>query len=75
MTDNNPAALPRTVAWPAALSASPFAALLLASGFLAHYLQDRRIVQQATLPGWYLPLRLRLTSVAVTSLLAGVFAV
>lgn len=66
--------VPALIAWPAVLFSPPLAAPLLIAGFIAHYLQDRRLAGQATLPGWYLPLRLRLTSVAVISLVAGVFA-
>jgi hypothetical protein len=43
-------------------------------GFIAHYLQDLRLARRATLPGWYLPLRLRLSAVAVVCLIAGLFA-
>mgnify|MGYP003551183967 FL=1 len=66
--------VPALIAWPAVLFSPPLAAPLLVFGFIAHYLQDRRLASQATLPGWYLPLRLRLTSVAVVCLVAGVFA-
>lgn len=66
--------VPALIAWPAVLFSPPLAAQLLVVGFIAHYLQDRRLARQATLPGWYLPLRLRLSSVAVVCLVAGVFA-
>jgi len=66
--------VPALIAWPAVLFSPPLAAPLLVVGFIAHYLQDRRLARQAKLPGWYLPLRLRLSSVAVVCLIAGVFA-
>ena len=66
--------VPALIAWPAVLFSPPLAAPLLVFGFIAHYLQDRRLARQAKLPGWYLPLRLRLSSVAVVCLIAGVFA-
>ncbi len=66
--------VPALIAWPAVLFSPPLAAPLLVVGFIAHYLQDRRLARQATLPGWYLPLRLRLSCVAVISLVVGVFA-
>jgi hypothetical protein len=66
--------VPALFAWPAVLFSPPLAAPLLVVGFIAHYLQDRRLARQATLPGWYLPLRLRLSSVAVVCLVAGVLA-
>lgn len=66
--------VPALIAWPAVLFSPPLAAPLLVIGFIAHYLQDRRLAGQATLPQWYLPLRFRLTSAAVICLTAGAFA-
>lgn len=66
--------VPALIAWPAVLFSPPLAALLLVLGFIAHYLQDRRLARQARLPDWYLPLRLRLSCVACICLVAGVFA-
>lgn len=66
--------VPALIAWPAVLFSPPLAAPLLIIGLIAHYLQDRRMARQATLPGWYLTLRLRLSSVACVCLGAGVFA-
>lgn len=66
--------VPALIAWPAVLFSPTIAGPLLIIGFIAHYLQDRRLADQASLPGWYLPLRLRLSSVAVVCLLAGTFA-
>ncbi len=66
--------VPALIAWPAILFSPPLAAPLLVFGFIAHYLQDRRLARQARLPDWYLPLRLRLSSVAVLCLVAGIFA-
>ena len=56
--------LPRSVAWPALLVDATMASFLLVPGFVAHYLQDQRLVRSQSLPDWFLPLRLRLTSVA-----------
>lgn len=66
--------VPALIAWPAVLFSPVLAAPLLVVGFVAHYLQDRRLARQATLPAWYLPLRLRLSCVAVVCLVAGVFS-
>lgn len=66
--------VPALIAWPAVLFSPIVAAPLLIFGFIAHYLQDRRLARQANLPDWYLPLRLRLSSVAVICLVASVFA-
>ncbi len=66
--------VPALIAWLAVLFSPIIAAPLLVIGFIAHYLQDRRLARPAMLPGWYLPLRLRLSSVAVVCLVAGVIA-
>lgn len=66
--------VPALLAWPAALVSPRLAAPLLVFGFVAHYWMDRRLVRQLALPGWYLPLRLRLSSVASLCLIGGVFA-
>jgi len=47
---------------------------LLVGGFLAHYWRDQRLAAAAALPGWYLPLRLRLSAVAVLCIAACAFA-
>lgn len=65
---------PALIAWPAMLMSPALAAPLLVAGFVGHYLQDRRLAGQATLPAWYLPIRLRLSSVACVCLVAAVFA-
>lgn len=65
--------VPALVAWPALLADPLFAAVLLVAGFVAHYWQDRRLAAAAALPAWYLPLRLRLTSLASVCLLLGGF--
>lgn len=66
--------VPALIAWLATLISPPLAAPLLVIGFIAHYQQDRRLVRQAKLPGWYLPLRLHLTTVAVVCLVVGIYA-
>ena len=62
--------LPALVAWLALLVDPLAAGGLLISGFIAHYLRDRRLARRASLPGWYLPLRFRLTTVATLCLAA-----
>ena len=66
--------VPALIAWPATLLSATIAAPLLVLGFVAHYLQDRRLARLTTLPAWYLTLRLRLSSVACICLVAGAFA-
>jgi Protein of unknown function (DUF3429) len=63
--------VPALMAWIALLMTPKYAILLLVAGFLIHFWQDRLLVQVTNLPAWYLPLRLRLTSVACVSLLIG----
>lgn len=60
--------LPALIAWPALLFSLSVGGPLLIAGFIAHYLQDRRLARRAFLPAWYLPLRLRLTGVACLAL-------
>lgn len=62
--------VPALMAWIALALPAPWATGLLVGGFALHALQDWRLRQHMALPGWYLPLRLRLTAVAVLSLLA-----
>ena len=65
--------VPALVAWLALLSllgAPRAAAALLVTGFLAHYWRDVRLARAANLPAWYLPMRLRLTTVACLCLAA-----
>jgi uncharacterized membrane protein len=66
--------VPALLAWLALLVTPIVATIVLVAGFVAQYLQDRRLSGQASLPTWYLPLRLRLTSVACACLAAGAFA-
>ena len=61
--------VPALLAWPAVLMPPALGALVLVTGFIAHYLQDRRLAARQPLPAWYLPLRLRLSSIASASLL------
>ncbi|MFN3544398.1 MAG: DUF3429 domain-containing protein [Thiobacillus sp.] len=65
--------VPALVAWPALLLPSAWGGALLIAGFVAHYAQDVRLSRRADLPQWYLPLRLRLTTVACACLAVGVF--
>lgn len=48
-------------AWNSSLRALAIASGLLIAGFVAHFVQDRRLAPVARLPAWYLPLRTRLT--------------
>ena len=63
--------IPALVAWAATLLPVSWGCLLLIVGFVAHYWQDRQLFRVISLPVWYLPMRLRLTSVASLCLLLG----
>jgi hypothetical protein len=67
--------IPALIAWPALLLPAPLGLLLMILGVVAHYWQDRRLVKAATLPAWYLPMRLRLTLVASLCLLLSAITV
>jgi len=62
--------VPALMAWPALLLEPRVGSVILVAAFAIHYLQDRRLAALASLPGWYLPLRLRLSTVAILCLLA-----
>lgn len=66
--------VPALLAWPALLVVPLLGAPLLIVGFIASYLRDRHLASQADLPTWYLPLRLRLSSVACVCLVLSVLA-
>jgi Protein of unknown function (DUF3429) len=66
--------VPSLLAWMALLMTPKYAAILLVAGFLIHFWQDKRLVLLVNLPAWYLPLRLRLTSVAALSLISSYFS-
>jgi Protein of unknown function (DUF3429) len=66
--------VPALVAWVALLVTPVVSTGLLVAGFVSHYGRDRALAAHADLPGWYLPMRLRLTLVACLCLAAPVFA-
>ena len=63
--------IPALFAWVALMMGSTGAVFLLIAGFLVHFWQDRRLKGLIPLPAWYLPLRLRLTVIAILCLAAG----
>lgn len=62
--------VPALMAWCALLLEPRVGSVILVMAFAVHYLQDRRLSVQGLLPAWYLPLRLRLSTVAIVCLLA-----
>lgn len=61
--------VPSLLAWLSLLLPPEWAMALLLIGFWLQYTQDRRLAAHASLPPWYLPLRLRLTSAVSIALL------
>ena len=51
--------VPALLAWLALLVTPAGAGAVLVVGFVAQYLQDRKLSRQSSVPPWYLPLRLR----------------
>lgn len=63
--------IPALLAWPAlVIDSVAMGSVLLVAGFLANFWRDVCLTRVSVLPGWYLPLRLRLTAVACLCLLA-----
>jgi len=63
--------VPALLGWIALLLPPVTSLILLIGGFWSHYLLDRQLAARATLPHWYLSLRLGLTlTVSLTLLLA-----
>jgi hypothetical protein len=65
---------PALVAFLALVVKSALGDIVLAAGFAAHYWGDLRLAASTALPAWYLPLRLRLSAVAILCIAAGAFA-
>jgi len=59
---------PALIAWLAHFFQPTVASGILIAGFIAQYVQDRRLARTTSLSVWYIPLRLRLTSVACACL-------
>lgn len=64
--------VPDLLGWIALLLIPLPATAILVLGYLAQYRMDRRLASEATLPPWYLQLRLRLTAAACWSMALGV---
>ncbi len=66
--------VPSLLGWVALLLPNATGLWLLALGFVLHFGQDWRHARGAGVPGWYLPLRARLTAVATACLLLSALA-
>ena len=60
--------IPALVAWSALLMPQPIALLVLLAGFVSLYVFDRTSSRLQDFPGWYAPMRLRLTTVVAVCL-------
>jgi hypothetical protein len=62
--------IPPLLAWVALLMPTTACLLILIGGFIAHFGQDLYFdkLTEVELPNWYIPLRIRLTTIAVLSL-------
>lgn len=64
--------IPALIGWITYIFAPVSAVLVLVLGFILQYWFDLKSAQTIQWPGWYLPLRLRLTVVASVFLMVGV---
>jgi hypothetical protein len=61
--------IPSLISWSSLALPYQYATALLIFGFIAQFIQDIYIKKLASLPAWYLPLRIQLSIVACLSLL------
>ena len=64
--------IPALMAWATYILSPVAAALVLVLGFLLQYWRDAIFARKLAWPMWYLPLRIRLTLVAILSLFLGI---
>ena len=64
--------IPALMAWMTYILSPISAALVLVLGFLLQYWRDATLARKIAWPVWYLPLRIRLTLVAILSLFLGI---
>ena len=64
--------IPALMAWMTYILSPITAALVLVLGFLLQYWRDATLARKIAWPIWYLPLRIRLTLVAILSLFLGI---
>lgn len=64
--------VPALMAWPTFALTPVLGACLLVMGFVLHYGQDLRLARRTMLPAWYLPLRTRLSGIAILCLVVAI---
>ena len=67
--------IPALIAWLALLLPHSLALGLLLAGFIGLYGYDRSVEKVQELPGWYIPMRTRLTAVVVLCLASALLSV
>lgn len=67
--------IPSLLAWLALLLPQPLALALLLFGFIGLLVYDKRVEHSQHLPGWYIPMRIRLTLVVALCLVASLVSV
>ena len=67
--------IPALIAWPALLLPHSLALALLLVGFIGLYVYDRSVEKAQLFPGWYIPMRARLTTIVSLCLVAAFLSV
>ncbi len=67
--------LPALVGWLALLVPVLFALIFLLVGFILLFVYDRYVEKSLGLPNWYIPLRMRLTSIVTLCLTAALLSI
>ena len=67
--------IPALIAWAALLLTQAMALVILLVGFIGLYVYDRSVEKAQALPGWYIPMRTRLTAVVVLCLASALLSV
>lgn len=67
--------IPALIAWPALLVGAQLAMVILLIGFVGLYFYDRSVQREQVFPGWYIPLRTKLTAIVSLCLAAALLSV
>jgi hypothetical protein len=67
--------IPALIAWPALLIEQSLALAVLLAGFIGLYVYDRSVQREQVFPGWYIPLRTKLTAIVSLCLAAALLSV
>ena len=67
--------IPALIAWPALLLPHTLALVILLSVFIGLYVYDRSVEKEQELPGWYIPMRTRLTVIVSLCLAAALLSI